>query len=79
MLFVCLFDLISSGSRKNDNLWKSLEDIVVNGAPLNVGSEFDFEQWKGSKMGHVRPQTKNAKIAITHSKGQSPKRYFLGT
>ena len=25
-LFV-LFDLISSGSRKNDNLWKSLEGI----------------------------------------------------
>ena len=31
-LFV-LFDLISSGSRKNDNLWKSLGGIMVNGAP----------------------------------------------
>ena len=30
-LFV-LFDLISSGSRKNDNLWKSLGGIMVNGA-----------------------------------------------
>ena len=31
-LFV-LFDLISSGSRKNDNLWKSLGGIMVNEAP----------------------------------------------
>ena len=31
-LFV-LFDLISSGFRKNDNLWKSLGGIMVNGAP----------------------------------------------
>ena len=34
-LFV-LFDLISSGSRKNDNLWKSLGGIMVNGAPREV-------------------------------------------
>ena len=46
---------------------------------LDVGSEFDFEQWKGSKVGHVGPRTKNAKIAIAHSKGQRPTRYFLGT
>ena len=36
MLFVCLFDLSCSGSRKNDNLWKSLGAIVVNGAPREV-------------------------------------------
>ena len=34
-LFV-LFDLISSGSRKNDNLWKSLGGVVVNGTPREV-------------------------------------------
>ncbi len=34
-LFV-LFHLISSGSRKNDNLWKSLGGIMVNGAPREV-------------------------------------------
>ena len=36
MLFVCLFDLISSGSGKNDNLWKSLGDIVVNRTPREL-------------------------------------------
>ena len=36
MLFVCLFDLNCLGSRKNYNLWKSLGDIVVNGAPREV-------------------------------------------
>ena len=28
MLFICLFDLSCSGSRKNDNLWKSLGGIM---------------------------------------------------
>ena len=37
MLFVCLFDLICPRSRKNDNLWKSLGDIVVNGALREYG------------------------------------------
>ena len=39
-LFV-LFDLISSGSRKNDNLWKSLGGIMVNGAPRPLGFSTD--------------------------------------
>ena len=34
MLFVCLFDLISSGSRKNDNLWKSLGQVYHGTADL---------------------------------------------
>ena len=34
-LFVC-FCLNFSGFRKNDNLWKSLRCIVVNGAPREV-------------------------------------------
>ena len=34
-LFV-LFDLISLGSRKNDNLWKSIGDIVVNRTPWEL-------------------------------------------
>ena len=40
-LFV-LFDLISSGSRKNDNLWKSRGGIMVNGAPREVS---ESSQW----------------------------------
>ena len=36
MLFVCLFDLISSGYGKNENLWKSLGDKVVNRTPREL-------------------------------------------
>ena len=36
MFFIWLFDLICLGSRKNDNLWKCLGDIVVIGDPREV-------------------------------------------
>ena len=38
---------------------------------LKVGSEFDFEQRNGSKVGHAGLRTKNAKIGITRRNGKT--------
>ena len=60
MLFVCLFDLISSGSRKNNNLWKSLRGIMVNGAPREVPRVLNGvprEYIEGTPRPDPRPKT----------------------